>query len=211
MNEKKSDNAQWLLTFLHSAVTDKLCTKISCTTCGARKFRVRLAAETQEAFARYDRKEIQRKALQFDRGGDSDIVFMLTESFAQVSPPKSDQLRMRDAAMLLLFDLDRIFLHGGDQFLLDEMLGKSWAGDVLAAMRARYEIDEQRRRDQALRANPKFVQAERERKKAERNKLHLARVARKEERLRKWLDSNAKKEALLPTSTLIDEKSEGSY
>jgi site-specific recombinase len=93
--------------------------------------------------------------------------------------------------MLLIFDLERIFAKGGNRFLLDQLLEESWAGEVLAAMREHYEIDLQRRREQAQREDPAFVRAERERKKLDRAKRHAERVAKKDERYKKWLEKKS--------------------
>jgi hypothetical protein len=59
-NNGGSPAAQWLLDFLVEAKSRRLCTKVVCTTCGAREFRNRLRAATAQAIVDFEPQAVDQ-------------------------------------------------------------------------------------------------------------------------------------------------------
>ena len=166
---------EWLVFFLTRAMDRDLCVRINCTTCGSHAFEQELSAETHRCYQPTDGF--------LDPGQPA---LFLAEMLAKLDVHRKGSDYLRGSVMKIIYDLEKVFVRREDGVTLDDVLGNSWAGGILADMRAHHERVQQARRDFKRSQNPKFVEAERARKRARKAWRHAERLERKKQRDRIW-------------------------
>lgn len=84
----------WLQTYLVESVQRQLCTRIHCTTCGAREFRLGVLNALSKAADQPPRHAFDRES-----------VVEIARALAEVEPIPGDLEKMEDAVRCLLVDL----------------------------------------------------------------------------------------------------------
>jgi hypothetical protein len=167
----EASNGNWLQEYLAEAVAKNLCTRISCTTCGALEFRRGLLKAAARAIHGNSSERL-------DPGTASTILHAL----AHLQTPRQSQREMEEAVRMVLFDLwTSLMLHNNEH-----LLGESWAGDVLQRMKAHYEAVLARSKAIAESQDPVLVQQRRLEKRNVKQQKHEERLAQKKERDRIW-------------------------
>ena len=170
----------WLHYHLVQVVRAGLCTKIHCTTCGAVEFRRGLL----DSLAKAAGKKVSR-VLGQEFAGD-----MLC-ALAKVRPETSEERAcLAEPVKCILFDLWR----GGvevEPYMADQLSG-SWAGEVLARMKAHYDAILAARRALEDFNDPVNVQKRRNEAKLLKQQQHAIRLEDKKERDRIWHGNNPK-------------------
>lgn len=173
----------WLSVFLSRALANKWCTKIYCTTCGARDFRQGLRDALTVASGKAP------PPIQFATYSKADAE-ILARALAVVTREDFAGPSAEDAMQMIIHEIDSSVGAAFMQGRIAELLGRSWAGGTLACMYAHAEWDRERRRVHADFNDPETVkkrQAEKRRLKAE---AHAARLEAKKERDRLWRERN---------------------
>jgi ADP-ribosylglycohydrolase len=165
--------AQWLLDFLIEAKSRRLCTKVNCTTCGAREFRNRLRAVTAQALV-----DSEPQAL------DQYYWTFLAKSLAEVNPDQRARARLIEGVRLIICDLRVRFFAAPGRRRLHKLLDGSWAGEVLASMEAHQEMIRLRRLEHQERLER--LQERNERRSLEHAVRQHERIERKRTRDRQW-------------------------
>jgi len=180
-DEQTTENIDpaWLLDFLRQATARNLCTKIGCTTCGARDLGLELTAETHRVYSKPD-----------GLPHPAEPALFLSKCLSRLDPPWEERDLLRRPVMWILYDLERVFAQSEDNLSLDNMLGDSWAGEILAGMRAHHRMVCQQQLDYQRSQNPEFIRAERARKRALRAQRHAERLEKKKECDRMWRAMN---------------------
>lgn len=167
----------WLQAYLVKSVRKNLCTKIYCTTCGALDFRKGLLASCGAAVGHHHK---------FPMGQESAIT--IGQALAQVRPVAGKELQFEGAVRNVLYE---IWCALGEEVAEREVwrvLDGTWAGAVLAGMRAHYQarLEAQRR----FREESEKVTELRGQRRRQRQEKHAQRLALKKERDRVWLDTH---------------------
>ncbi len=172
--------SNWLEAYLVDAVTRKLCTKIGCTTCGAMEFRNGVLSASSRATGEPLRQ----------RYDDQKNNIEIAKALAEINPSGDELFDFEHPVRLLLSDL-----WGGLPFLdneIEALLAGSWAGGVLARMKAHHEAKQAKRRVQEELNNPTIIEKRRAEKKRLKQDQHEKRMALKKERDRLWREKNIK-------------------
>lgn len=164
-------DATWLQRYVEDAIERGLCTQIHCTTCGATEFRRGLWA-----------------AIGGKSKGDLGPVFGNATALAQlmVGLEKKDgyTYAYEKAVRLMLFEIWPFLGREEGESELESMLDGTWAGEVLARMKAHWTTRRESQRAHAEReANALRRREARKRQKATQ---HAARLAAKVKRDRLW-------------------------
>lgn len=168
-----SQGDSWLQHFLEDAVRRKLCTRIHCTTCGAMEFRKGLLHELQKA-----------SGLSPSTALPTETGLTIARALAQVRRPDTNEAEVNAAVRLVLFEIWSTLKPWGADTDLDEILQRTWAGSILAGMRAHAAG-----RDAARRAHAESeagAEKRREEKKRLKQEQHAKRLTAKVERDRLW-------------------------
>lgn len=173
----------WLQEYVEDAVRRQICTRIYCTTCGAREFRngfwSALAAETgREGAAASDLSDIEAAA----------------RALRLVTPPDEMRWEFDQAVRLLLHELWSSCYPLGRIYLLAPLEG-SWAGRLLEGMIEHHEAREAARRAHAEFNSPEQIARRREEKKRLKQERHQQRLAEKKERDRLYWERKRKEES----------------
>jgi hypothetical protein len=173
----------WLQRYIAESVSRNLCTKILCTTCGATEFRQGLLA----ALATSSGQETVR------RMGPGHAIAM-AKALRQVEAVSRDW-KWEDAVQFVLYECWYAFRDEAGREAFEAILAGSWAGDVLARMKAHHQarMEAARRRQEAN--DPENVKARREQKKQLRQQQHAERLAAKAERDRAWREQHQEGES----------------
>lgn len=169
--------------YLRQFIRAGLCTQISCTTCGATDFRRGLVSALQSATGRHGNAAIDREG-----------ALLIAEALASLDAPVDNSWRLEEAVRLALFDIWYAIGVDRAERVLQPIVEGTWAGDVLARMKAHYEAREAARRAVAESQDPVRVQKSREDKRRIRQERHAERLARKKERDRLWHEWQREKE-----------------
>jgi hypothetical protein len=178
-------DGDWLTPFLERAVAKKLCTQIYCTTCGALEFRRGCLREWATA--------VRQPAP--DRFG-RDAAIGVGLALARVPRAPHHGPAFEQAVRCILFDLWRTLGDHGLAEGVEPALAGTWAGDVLAGMKAHY----QRRLDarRAAAAQLELIEERRAEKRRLKEQQQADRLVRKVERDRVWRE---KRERFGPEGT----------
>lgn len=173
----ENEQAGWLQTYLNESTERRLCTGINCTTCGALEFRRGL----------WDRLHtVTALPCQPTRVG----ALTIAEALVAVSPVMGSESEFERAVRLILFDVWVLLGSGAERGPLENQLGSSWAGEVLARMRAHSaKVQAERQARMAFEAG---AEARREEKRRLKRERHAARLAKKAERDRVWHQRHSK-------------------
>jgi len=118
----------WLQPLLERAVSERWCTRINCTTCGAHQFR--------DAYILEARKRANPSALPpFDMAA----ARILTLSLRNCLPPNSGTHEFEESTRLVLYELWATFGDTVTKSELFPLLQDTWAGSVLHRMQAHYQ------------------------------------------------------------------------
>jgi hypothetical protein len=162
-----SMSKNWIAEYLDDAVARNLCTRIGCTTCGAREFR----RGAWSAMAR---------DMESTDGSDAtgSIIIEMARALARVTPPDPVGIRLVEAARCLIYDLwSNVPVLDRE---LEQVLAGSWAGEVLLSMQRHHAAREASYRRADAMAAARVVREEEKRKK--RQEQHALRLERKRER-----------------------------
>lgn len=180
-----SSGANWLGAFLTQALARRWCSKIFCTTCGARDFRQglrdALTAATSKApppirFATYSKADAE-----FLAGA---LAVLTREDFEGASA--------EHAMQMIIHEIDSSVGAAFMQGRISELLGCSWAGGTLTRMYAHAAWERERRGIHADFNDPEAVKKRRDEKKRLKAEAHAARLEAKKERDRAWWASHPK-------------------
>ncbi|MCZ7468137.1 hypothetical protein M0412_08700 [Agrobacterium sp. O3.4] len=179
----RQSRGDWLLEFL---LNERGCSNFACGKCYY-PIRAKLIGELRKAY--YCRETSSRETSEMIFAQhlpqlEPKVLEFLAESLAAVRPHPG-QTASVETTMFVILGLHSAYSRRGDENRLDEMLQESWAGTVLAKMRAHYEAVQKRIRSH--RERERSAPLERERKKAEKAARHLARISKKDERYEAWL------------------------
>jgi hypothetical protein len=177
----------WLQFYLSQSVRRNVCTKVMCTTCGAREFRVGLLAATA--------REMKCDAL---TRLDLESAIVIGRALAGVMPDEIDlpyiHFEFEPAVRLVLTDIWAALGDAKADQVIEPALTGSWAGDLLVRMKQHHvaltEADRLRREEQ----DPARVEAQREENRRLKQQRHADRLARKHERDRNRRDHSGSKE-----------------
>jgi len=124
--DSQEPSREWLQQFISAALRRNLCTRIGCTTCGAREFRSGLMARLGIPIS-----EVMTDPLP-PLGADH--AQRLLNLMSELKPPEHAMNLYSEPMQLMIYDC-RCAL-GGDRALpaMQDRLGQSWAGHVLRAM-----------------------------------------------------------------------------
>jgi len=173
----------WLHSHLVQVVRAGLCTKILCTTCGAVEFRRGLL----DSLAKATGKTVPRVL-------DQEFAADMLCALAKVRPDTSEERDgLAEPVQCILFDLWR----GGVEVepFMAAQLSDSWAGEVLARMKAHYDATLRARRALEEFNDPVNVQKRRNEAKLLRQQRHAIRLENKKERDRIWRFNNPKSDS----------------
>jgi hypothetical protein len=174
-----SDN--WLWQLILVAIDQGVCIYTWCRTCGGRDFREAVRVEAIEEIANSRRTPT-----------DDEINAEIARALALLPPPVCDEFEFEQAVRLLLFDLYTAVGSSVADHIFAPVLANTWAGDVLARMKAHYARRvEAVRRHEAMH-DPEVVARRRAEKKRLKQQQHAERLARKAERDRLWREKQAK-------------------
>jgi len=165
-----SDDERWLERYIEEAVANKLCTSISCTTCGAMDFRKGLLRALSHPPAH--RTSSRMDAIQ---------ARAIASALAGVHVPRETQ-RYEEAIRLILFDIWSTLGEANADAELSRALDGTWAGSILEDMKTHHQAEEERRREYGRKNDPAFIEKAREDKRRAKQEKHLARLAAKSER-----------------------------
>jgi hypothetical protein len=164
----------WLGLYLHEAVRGKLCTRIHCTTCGARDFRQGILRALAAASGEAPASRI-----------DAASAALVAEALAGVEPGDTDMVRPLAATRCLVYDLCSAL---GERDV-ERLLGQSWAGEVLHGMRAHeHAVRDARRAREAYEGQEATLRRRDERKRLAQER-HQQRLLLKQDRDRKWRET----------------------
>lgn len=166
-------NKTWLQAYLVGTIRRNLCTRIYCTTCGAREFRNGLLHAVSDATG--------AAQLRLDRVAAAEIASAL----AEFSPQDLPRHTAEEAVRCILFDLwSQVPMSVKE---LHSRLGQTWSGQVLRRMEEHYSA-QVARRAQAFYEDPLDVQRRRDEKRRLRSERHQERLVKQRERSRLWQD-----------------------
>jgi hypothetical protein len=167
MNEDRG----WLQRFIERAVEENMCVQIHCTTCGAREFRQALWTAIGGA-------------TKSDTGPMFGNARALAELMVGLEKKEGYTYHHENVVRLMLFEIWPFLGKEDGEGELDSIMCASWAGQVLARMKAHWTARREAQRAHAEReANaPK----RREEKMRLKTQQHTARLAAKVERDRLW-------------------------
>lgn len=177
-----SETTSWLSAYLQLAQERRYCTRIYCTTCGARDFRQGLVRATHRAMGK---PPGVRRLVGHPLGDDG--VLVLAQALAQLPPPNPPQHAIHEAVMMTLHEL--WMACGGDEpthARLDPVLAGSWAGEILAGMFHHEASVRADRRAHEAYGSPAATQARRAEKRRIKAEAHAARLEAKKERDGLW-------------------------
>lgn len=165
------EDSGWLQRFIERAMEEKMCVQIHCTTCGARDFRQGLWS-----------------VIGGKSKGDLGPMFGNAKALAElmVGLKKKDgyTYEHEKAVRLMLFEIWPYLGNEDRESELEPTLRGTWAGEVLARMKAHSSARREAQRVHAEReAN---APRRREEKKRQRAEQHAARLSAKVERDRRW-------------------------
>ena len=160
----------WLEAFLLDALSRKLCTKISCTTCGAMEFRTGLLS----AYSRASGEPLRQ------RYDDRKVNIAILEALSEINSSDDPIYEFYDPVRLVLYDLSSGARSLG--YELEETLAGSWAGVLLSGMKRHNEERQARRRAHEEMNSPKNLEKIRTEKKRIKQEQHEKRLAEKKER-----------------------------
>lgn len=166
-----SKNAHRLQEFVERAIERKMCVQIHCTTCGAEEFRRGLWNTVGGQSA-----------------GEIGPLFggarALAELMVGLVKKEGYTYQHEKAVRLMLFEIWPFLAKEDGESELDSLLRGTWAGGVLARMKAHFAARrEARRAHEDRQANAPRQREEKKRQKAEQ---HAARLTAKAERDRLW-------------------------
>jgi hypothetical protein len=165
----------WLHQYLLDAVSMHLCTKIHCTTCGAREFRDGLMV------ALANKSDRSRVAL-----FDLDTARMTATGLTRVVPTEGRSAELEQAIRLILFEIWRTIGAELAEREVEPILVGTWCGAVLAHMKAHHRAREEARHAFAESQAAALIQQRRDEKQRIRQKKHAERLLRKKESDRLW-------------------------
>jgi hypothetical protein len=172
-----SNNGNRLRNYLDDAVRQNLCTHIHCTTCGAMGFRQGLWNVIGSKSKR-------------DFGPMLGNAKTLAEQMVGMEKQDGYGYEHERAVRLMLFEIWPFLGSEEGESELESMLHGTWAGEVLARMKAHSAARREARRTHEQRqAN---APRRREEKKRHRAEQHAARLAAKVERDRLWRQRGGK-------------------
>ena len=165
--------SNWLYSLLQDAVRRKLCTKMICTTCGARDFRKELHGAILSRYV---------GSLTDPHAYRQHVVSEITKALKNLVPDFSEARAFTPAVRCLLFDIWR----PSTRDEIEAQLAGSWAGRILAGMKDHYAAVVARRRAHEEMQDPINVQRRREEKKRLRQEKHQERLRLKKKRDALW-------------------------
>jgi hypothetical protein len=175
-------NNEWLQQYLAESVREGRCTRIYCTTCGAREFRKGLIAALEKETGQPRASSV-----------GADNAFAIVHALTNVRPFNTeDASRMEQAVRLILFEIWRTATSKRAEREWEPLLNGTWAGDVLARMKAHHERLQIARRARAEYESPLRVEERRAQKRKKRQEAHALRLALKVERDRLWREGQKK-------------------
>jgi hypothetical protein len=134
------DNA--LLRELVYAAEFNLCVSPQCTTCGSLEF-----VENVFRCVTGSKREFKSSLEFIDQARALDVQMQIASALATVEPPDEVSASIEPPAILLILAAHDVIKnaafvgdgHNGENRPLKDILGDSWAGDVLSRMQGRYE------------------------------------------------------------------------
>jgi hypothetical protein len=168
-------NENWLGLYLHDAVRRRVCTRIHCTTCGARDFRLGVLRALAAAYGDAPASRI-----------DAVSAARVTQALADVEPGDTDLIGLLEATRCLVYDVCGAL---GEREV-DGLLGQSWAGEVLHRMQAHERSVRDARRVREEYEGPEATLRRRDEKKRLAQDRHQQRLRLKQERDRRWRDTH---------------------
>lgn len=175
-----ADGANWMQQFLESAVRDRLCTSVMCTTCGAREFRSGLIRRAMKRIGQLGEPKL-----------DSTVALEIARGLARLRLDDLTGSPFEEAVRLIHCDL-----HAALHFDLaaksevERLLSGTWAGSVEARMQSHEAARRVEREARGAYESPESVRARREEKLRRKEVEQQVRRARKQERDRLWRESN---------------------
>lgn len=162
----------WLQGYLVDAIQRNVCTKVGCTTCGAREFRTGLLAQAA--------KQMQRVHLgRLNRDG----AVVIARALNCLIPPDTVPVERFEAAVrLILTSIWAVLGEVDADRLIEPLLSESWAGDLLARMKRHYAAVVEERKRFEEEQDPVRVEARRAEKRRQRQVAHEERLATKRKR-----------------------------
>ncbi len=171
----------WLNDYLAESVRRKLCTKIHCTTCGAREFRLGVLRTMSE-----------NQGIPPQTEYDGKNVVEIAKALAGIRPGESRSVLLEGAVRCLLVDLSSpIPILNAELY---SVLDGTWAGELLRKMEDHENARTKERRARDEYEDPVNIQKRRDEKKRLKAERHRERLEQKKERDRLWRTEQANKE-----------------
>lgn len=165
---------QWLHDYIVEVVRGGVCAKIHCTTCGTVKFRSGLLNSLAKATGEKTSGVIDQRF-----AGD------LLAALAQVLPRTNEEcVQFEEPVRCIFFDLWQAGVEL-EPYMIARLSG-TWAGEVLARMRAHYNAVLASRRASQEFNDPINIQRRRSEAKRLKREQHAVRLENKKERDRFW-------------------------
>jgi hypothetical protein len=157
----------WLQQFLGNSIRQNLCTKVGCTTCGAREFRHGLRV----ALAGHLNQPISETFTVND-------LAVVGRALASIQAD-TDQLKFEAAVRLVITDIWNLFGDEAADRIVAPLLGDSWAGGLLARMKLHHAHQTEARRRRLEDEDPARVKENRDAKRELRQLRHAQRLDKK--------------------------------
>jgi len=167
----------WLQAYLDESVHKKVCTKISCTTCGARQFRLGLLNALSHTTG-------HPSCGRFDQS----TCLQIANALSEVNPDGDVTGGLEDAVRFILCVLWDGIPNPGK--VLETVLKGTWAGNVLDRMIEYHESVEALQRNKAAYESPQAVADRKEKKKRLKQEQHAKRLEAKIIHDKVWRERN---------------------
>ncbi len=162
----------WLESYLCDALKRNVCTKVGCTTCGAREFRKGLLVEAAK----------QMRLARLTRLNRVSAVVIAQALAAVNSCAVIPADKFESAVRLILTDIWALLGEPNAERVIGPLLFGSWAGDLLMRMKLHHAAVMEAHKQFEEQNDPARVEARRAEKRRQRQRGHEERLARKRER-----------------------------
>lgn len=187
MSNNIDGNKCWLNDFLEEAYRNNLCTKINCTTCGAKDFRINLCTKTANVVGidMPGQKIIYTQVIR-----NESVLRELVRQLSLLNPDNNSKVRIIDAVRLILYEVWNIAGEHDADVLYWPLLGNSWASEVLATMKEHSKRLVEERGKRAAFESPEATKERRDKRKRLKQIKHAERLEIKKKRDKAWFENH---------------------